>query len=254
MFREARKRPQVWNITLPDDDPRLVKVLELLRAAGLTPTDSFGKPGHFHMRIDRKYTKQELDAAEYLCVVPLPVLYVDGWILDRPLETTQSSLKGKDLLRLNPTLVLISAKIRAQAKECGLKRALYLPVRLRTRGNTIDTDDYCELSSDLVLPKVSDRHYLQDPETNEPFGGDYSRPVIVREGEFEPDRFYSNPEFHYNRCDIAALGEFDIALMCERRFTRGTVDFRSLIVSQKFRQFYLRNKLRGNWIPSRIDD
>jgi hypothetical protein len=105
-----------------------------------------------------------------------------------------------------------------------------------------------ELSSDLVLPRLSPRCQLQD-EKGEPVRDDFSTGIFLREDLYQP------PELRYTRSSIRKVEPFDLALTYEplSGWYPTWEWYRHLVASKRFYEFCKARKLKMDWIPVRID-
>ncbi len=109
-----------------------------------------------------------------------------------------------------------------------------------------------ELTSDLILPRVSPRCDVRDWH-GRPIPPD--APVTANDCVKLVEGDFVVPEARYLRRDLQAIGEFDVALT----FESTTPTFvkhrdRNLIVSQRFYQFCQTHGLKAQWSPVHVDE
>ena len=159
-------------------------------------------------------------------------------LLDRKNVKTASKL---GLGRIFPNWIVVSYKVRQllQAEKfIGLE---FIEVAVSDGSD----DQFWELQSSIVLPKMANCHQFVHPGTTgiEPFKGDYSKTIMLNDPPF------NKGEIHYRRSDIALVGEFDFA----RTFENYMEPHYAFVVSQRFYRSCTRHKIRLYVDPVRID-
>lgn len=119
------------------------------------------------------------------------------------------------------------------------KRKVIRKVTPQDQDHIEKREKFWELTSSLILPPIEPTRLLGRDE--KPFVGDYSRGVWLKD-EFAP------PELHYRESALRKVEPFDFALTFEK-----IPEERWPVVSQRFRQFCIREKLKTDWFPVRID-
>lgn len=157
--------------------------------------------------------------------------------------------KAKKSLKLTstwwPDWIIVSNKVRQSFEEGGLVGLKFGEVAIKGKSANLSPEPFWELLSSVTLPKMPYPERLIHSGMYEPvpFQGDYSRVVYI------DDRPFHGAEVHYRRSDLAALGHFDIAATFENYMEPHP----ALIVSQRFYQHCLKNKIPLKVEPVRID-
>lgn len=231
-------------------------------------------PGEFSLELRRSYDKSDWEPAEFL--QPRPKLLIDD---DSGRSMTGVVLVQPRILKCNLTVaqadwpaIVVSEKLKSQILEGGMQHIMFRPVgiigkpeegyaqswyrlttseaREKAKSATITkfAEGLWELSSDLVLPRLSPQCQLQDEKGN-PVRDDFSTGTFLRED------FYKPPELHYTRGSIQNAGPFDLALTYEplSGWYPTWQWYRHLVASKRFYEFCKARKLKMDWIPVRID-
>jgi hypothetical protein len=271
------KRPGGFVSMLPAGDPISEEILRLLRSFGKSPrqppnpyTESV-----FRLEYRRTYEKSDWEAVPFL--QPRPKLLIDD---DSGRSMTNLILVQPKVLQRKITIaqasrpaIIVSEDLKRTILDAGLRHSAFKPVgvigdpdegygqswyRLTTEEArekaksakiTRFAENLWELSSDFVLPALSDKCPLKY-EDGTPFDGDYSKGCcFLREDLYQPS------ELHYRRNAISGLETFDLALTYESFGACFPVWswYRELVASQRFYQFCVAQKLNMRWVPVRID-
>lgn len=265
-----------WAMAAPLSAPRVRSALELLATAGFHPRTGLVGRGDpppdpetrvpdrksFRMYIERSYSTRDLAACEYLELMGYRYFHMHCHI-EPPQElwiTPNTAKARSDFIQSNTHRSLIVPQRVREVLEAGairhlqfrseihVSRELLLEKRREIPWSKFPEPMY-ELWSDLILPRLSPTCILHDHLSNPYVEEGAKVGCILHEG------FYVWPEMRYRRSDLAAAGEFDIALTHER-FGTGAIGEhkRAKVVSQRFYQYCLANNLKAKWRPVRIED
>jgi hypothetical protein len=144
-----------------------------------------------------------------------------------------------------PNWIIISEEVRRMFESGGLIGLRFREVAIVGKSRQTPIESFWELQSSIPLPKMANTHQfihrgLTQPE---PFAGDYSRAVLISDIPFFAG------EIHYHRSDLNAFNPFDIGYTFENYIERHS----ALVVSQRFYQYCLKNKIPLAVEPVRID-
>jgi hypothetical protein len=243
------KRENCFWIALYKGDPRLELLLKRLRDEGLQADGhACDSNGFFPLRIQRTYSRTDLDNSALLLFEPKKVVTQVAVIT----ETGQVSLAAcklnsdLNIFALNVDVAAVTQEVREQMMTAGLRHVTFEPVLVTGKGAEQWQGKIWQLSSDLKLPKLSPKCKLVYPgRGGGPFDGDYSRWVMVDE------------EFHvphlllYRSSDLAKVEAFDLACPFERLTPRPYQKY--LIASQRFYRFCRDHGYPLSWWPVCID-
>jgi hypothetical protein len=253
----SRGNSKRFDLRLPSDDPRTIRVIERLARAGFTPwTNPFLNPlpNQYSMKLEHVYEPSDLADVEYF--VPMARIYSEG------LTRTTTGLIELDAGKLVPDAdvafsdlfkTIVSGRIK-EILTSAAPRHLYFKPTVLTRGGYEDSSiprqsigsPFWEVTSDLTLPPLASTCTLLNNEGVE-CRGDFSSGCFLREGLF------ANPEPHYTRESIEASSPFDAALSQERFGIAPKDEDRLLIVSRRFREQLLGAWVEIDWTPVRVD-
>jgi len=147
--------------------------------------------------------------------------------------------------RIFPNWIIVASKVRRLLENQSFKGLEFGEVVLKGKSVHASKEPFWEIKSPIVLPKMANTHLFFHPgrEAPEQFTGDYTKIIGIS------DPPYNNSEPHYRCVELAALGSFDIA----RTFENYNEPHPALVISQRFYQFCLKNKIPLNVQPVRID-
>jgi hypothetical protein len=233
-----------FHCELCDDDPQLRTILDLLRANKFVPKSE--RPTEpslkvFALEKERIYNTEDLNSAAYVrptATHDFDVEYRDnsGRIM---LEST--FMKGTRRVGFASMSLIVSAVMRRKLEISGFLNLIFRPVLLDNKM----TDDWWELTSELIMPPVSPPCEVIYFNSGKPFTGDYTQSLAVRENGIKPT------EFHYKQREILVLEPFDCGRTKEC-FGGAGVD-RAFIISNRLYRFLEREKAKLKWTPVRID-
>lgn len=163
----------------------------------------------------------------------------------RLLLVATNAKPSKKIGRIFPNWIIVSDKVRRLLESAGLIGLRFGEVALQGKSIHASPEPFWELQSSLVLPKMANVHQFVHPGMTdvEPFQGDYSKTIMLHDPPF------NKGEVHYRRSDLAAIGPFDIG----RTFEKYMEPHEALVISQRFYQHCLKNKIPLEVEPVRID-
>jgi len=246
------------------DDPLFRKVEAAIVKAGLVKRFYSETPinNQYFYGVSRAYENSDFDAAQYLRLVHASKLCDDQ----------KRDSEGRLILeawRLTPELrmgcvlfeaAVVSDKLRQAMEKEGFIGVAFRPLNLIPASESMDVRNskgdvrrvtpqdqdhlekegkYWELTSSTILAPIEPSRLLGRDE--KPFAGDYSRGVWLKDD-------YPPPELRYRESALRKVEPFDLALTFEN-----IPEERWPVVSQRFRQFCVREKLKTDWFPVRID-
>lgn len=248
------------------EDPRMQGVISYLEQNGLRKRDytrpGANQPGEYTYDVRRVYEKPDFDSAKYLRLVHSSKLS-DEQKRDSEGRLILEAWRLTSELRMGCVLfeaAVVSDKLRQTIEKEGFLGVAFRPLHLIPAGEVMDIRNskgdvrrvtpqdqdhlekegqFWELTSSIVLPPIEPARLLN--RESQPFTGDYSRGVWLKD-EFPP------PELHYRDSALSKGEPFDFALTFEN-----IPEEQWPVVSQRFRQFCIREKLKTDWFPVRVD-
>ncbi len=149
---------------------------------------------------------------------------------------------GRKIGRIEPNWIVIPDNTQKILDAGNFKGLEYGEVALRGTSAKASTEPFWELKSSLTLPKMANTARFVTV-GHVPFDGDYTKIVWI------DDTPYRAGEIHYRENDLKAQGEFDVARTLEKYMEPHP----ALVVSQRFYQHCLKNKIPLAVEPVRID-
>jgi len=246
-FRHSsRLECQPGDIQAADDVGRLLRILE---KHGL-PRSQGWAPGSYNYEAERVYEAQDLLEAE--------LLLVDIHSNEIQIEHARDAADRLILLagklkrnfvagRIYPNHLIVSDGAMKLIASAGIVGSDFKELAAPKSTAAALSQGAWEVTSSKVLPRIAnvDQFLTVDKSGLLPFRGDYSKPI----GILEPP-YRSGGEVHYRRSDIESCEKFDIATTYENYL----FDHQALVISQRFYQFCLKNKIPLDVKPIRIDD
>ena len=239
----------------PEGSEKLELLISLLKANGLQRCHHMILPRvlcktHFVVRYIRRFTKKDLDTAEYLRINVKGSQCIADWQ-----ETTEEGYKLQRNTRLKNALDFgwldhiavpyVSDAGRRQLESESLSGVLFKSALFDEPEKV--SKKLFELTSSVIMPScllsiqnsygdIVDNHY--------------------KEGErIWNDKGYTQPILKYNRSEVETMGAFDIAKTKE--FIGGGKSHykHQYIISQKFRQSLEKMKVKGvEYVPVELVD
>jgi hypothetical protein len=263
------KRLRAWGCLLPQDDPRLNSIFELLNTAGYSPwTQTFRPKGprEYSAEWIREYSAADLDSANYF--EPRPKAYPEDF---RRFEDGQLHLGMKDFLEdgndpsqltialAGPSTIVVSSDLRDQIEPQGLTHIIFKPIVLVGQW-IVDANPrswegfghpFWEMTSDLILPPLAASTPLVD-RTGKHYSGNPATGCLSNERGLFSIKI-SPLELHYAASLIHGVEPFDLGWTREQFGSAPNPYNRSLVTSRRFYNFCQLAKLNIDWIPVRID-
>jgi hypothetical protein len=263
--RKHADRPldsQQFKAEFPLEDAVFAEILKTLARHDILPWTDHSRmplPGkEFELIYRREYDETDFESSKLLECDP-PIRHCDEGRSSRgQLKLDRHSLKlNRRFFKssMSAAKIVVSEKTMKVLKKAKLKHLKFRPTILIDAKGDQDyelgwdgwSDPRWELTSDLVLPKMSRDLQLVTFDGSPVKGDDYSNGCLIHEG------FYRPPEIHYRRKDLPPLESFDVALSYEPIGTNPLVQERALIFSNRFYQVCKELKLKADWVPVRID-
>jgi len=246
---ENPKHERDFHCNLPTVDPRVQRILDILKGHGLRPaSESLDRSSsEFGMRIDRKYDDTDFQNCTYM--VPRPTKYF-GFTSrsnqgDLIIDARKQAIPYYDIgVYGRPLTIGVSEGIYRKVIEANFSHLVLKRILASIPQSDLPAPtSLWEISSDLTLPPLSQKNRLI---TNE--GSPFTKDMPV--GCFLIEELYSPPEYHYTSSSFRSIEPFDFAITQER-FSGHKIQM--LITSKKFYEFCKRNQLPVDWIPVRLD-
>jgi hypothetical protein len=245
----------MFSLTLNVDDTRVRKILERLRRTGVEPwTDRTRLPNRqseFTLEYQRVYDAADLDVCEYLEIV---APYVDGvWKrqADTALVLKEPTTEWDIVSVRRPNCYAAIGRAKQALEGTKLRNLSFRCARKQYESvdyDLYDEDDtWWEMRSDALLPPVAPSMTLVHKDRT-PFKGE------CRSGCLRTEGFYTHPELHYRREDIASMKAFDLAHTYEMFGELPDVYDRPLVASKRFYEVCKEHGIRTGWVPVRIDE
>lgn len=233
------KKGAGFSVVLALPDPRLSDILEKFTELGISKANYSRKEraqNEFVLKYRRIYEPQDFDAVSYFKLKHENLIAEDQERDDEGLLVLPKS-KLEPTLKIGCVLdqaTVVSESIRQEMIKAGL---IGLQFRTIVAGKELSSE-FWELMSPVTLPPMPRERLI----CREVSPGDYQNAAGILDGDF------LEKEIHYSTADIAKVEPFDFGLSYE--IFGGE---RWPIVSQKFRQFCLAQKLNVSWSPVRLD-
>ncbi len=199
--------------------------------------------------VDRSYEQKDLEAASFLLLLrqrEIQRLEHERDAQGRPLLVASKAKPSIKLGRIWANWIIVSDKVRKLMETQGFKGLEFGGVVLKGASVHASKEPFWELKSSITLPVMANRHRFINPGMSapEPFQGDFSKMIFIDDPPFRTG------EVHYRRSELASLVPIDVA----RTFENLMEPHPALIVSQRFYQFCVKNKIPLSVQPVRIDD
>jgi hypothetical protein len=217
-----------------------------LKANGLEPSDA-SSPGRYRINYHRVYDDADLGSAEYLAMFPTVSVETRNAGTDETglLIVDAAELPTQFLIGFSrPRGVLVVDSLKSEIETAGFAGPIFRETLWFDPLRAFRRERIWEINTDVILPKMANVHQIVHAQ-GEPFNGDYSRPIWVREPPFAP----GGGELHYRTCDLQRIEPFDLARTFEFHRKRS----HTLVASQRVYQFCSGRKLPIKWQPVRID-
>ncbi|MEX0775083.1 MAG: hypothetical protein WD042_05140 [Phycisphaeraceae bacterium] len=224
----------------------------------------------YQYAIGHRYDAQDFEACELLQTYSAqPTEDLDtGWGQEGKLRIEYRDLRKKAKRRMAlgiGSVILVSASMRKMIEDSQLGHARFRPTLLENTQESLEgrvhqllpwskapDGPWWELTSDVVLPPVTERTPLEDKD-GKPVKPDFSS------GCWEAPVNFEIGHLHYARSALKKLPRFDIALTHEH-WSNGHFPadpfgwLQRRIVSQRFYRFAVEHKLKVDFRPVEIDE
>jgi hypothetical protein len=228
----------------PDGGQVVCKITSICRANGLTRRRAISDTSYGHSA-DRWYGEERL-RVEFL------VLYRQHQM--QQAAKPERDEKGRLLLSAEPKWkfgsvfpnhILVSEKVRRILESAAFIGLQFGEVTVKSGSFNASPIQFWELQSSVALPKMVNTHQFVHLGLREaePFQGDYYKIIMLDDPPF------NKGEVHYRRKDLKEAGLFDIA----RTFENYMEPHPALVISQRFYQHCLKNGIKLEADPVRID-
>lgn len=254
-------RLTIFDLRLPETDPRVSAAIAELEGAGFRPWEDKTRPLRegleYRLRRWREYNNDDFERCAYLRIEPpdaignvnrdergMIILVPDDLRVTTGIARSQSGgLVVPDRVRR----LLESSTLRGMAFRATMLRDD--PMRSDNRlqwGTTRFPDAWWELTSPISLPPL-ESSVLKTDFKGVPVPRDFRAPVLLQEPPY-----FGVAEFHYLASELRRAESFDLA----RSFETGSIrpDDRWFVASKRFYEFCKENKIKCGWVPVRIDE
>jgi hypothetical protein len=232
----------------PDGGEIVCKVINVCTSNGLSRRERYG-PNSYGHNADRWYSDEEFRSAEFLILKRQPqiqsVTEPDHDEQGRLWLLGKNAKPNRKIGSVYPNHIVISDAVKQLLEPGGFIGLQFGEVAVKGKLAEEMAGQLWELQSSVVLPKMANVHQFIHPGRTEPepFQGDYSKIIMLNDPPF------NKGEVHYRRSELTALGAFDIA----RTFENYMEPLPALVISQRFYQYCLKNKIKLDADPVRID-
>jgi hypothetical protein len=232
----------------PAGDEFIQTALDMLKHHSI-PRRMIANSTSYGYYISRFYEPDDLENAELLLVTYQNEIQT----LTEPLRDQQGRLllkasSAKASLKVGcifQNWIIVSDAVRHSLEAGNFIGLKFGEVAIKGKSIHAAAEPFWELLSFITLPKMPhpERFVHRGLTEAQPFQGDYSRVVLISDPPF------AKAEVHYRRSDLEALGPFQIA----QTFENYMEPHPALVISQRFYQHCLKNKIPLAVEPVRID-
>ena len=197
IYPEGREGEAWFRCQLPEDDPRVQRVLSWLESHGLTRWEfektKEGERNHFFFTIRREYDEVDYEGVEYVHLAP----QADGQGLFRDEQGHIKLMEGRfprkaDFVQASIEGVVVPDRVKRALETEHFRGVIFRPTVLvggsRLWSQAIPQPwqsfgrPWWELTSDVVLPPLSPTMDLHDNDGNPVRDASYSHGCFAREG------------------------------------------------------------------------
>ena len=226
-----------FHFSFYENDERFARIKECLEKKGEW------KPSDFSIDCEREYESADFEGAFIfeLCLTDglrdvtvrdgdgLLELHSDFW--DEPPEIGFAGMSG----------TAVTSRLKVLIEKVGLQKLVFKPTKV-IGGKAKDFQNfYWELTTYVVMPKLSPVCRLVDFNGNNYIDG-LSERCIVKDG-------FTPAEMHYRASDLATMEPFDLARTHEPIGGQAG----TFVASRRFYDFCQSENLEIDWIPVRVD-
>ena len=257
---------RVLNLQLAIDDIRYDRLTAVLEAAGFVPWVNHFRPrkqqSEYNLYLIRNYEPTDLTAANLFVCSPLQddtfqytrnVSERGGYRigLDNIFDHTIDFFLQKDVIGLaaSSDSFLVSSEVRYALESYGFDHLVFSAVELSVTKYSgeevvpLHNKHWWSLASDITMPPLNPGNLFN--ENGEPYDGNPGKGCFPRDGLYVP------AELHYHARDVQSLPPFGLALTREGFGVKGHMKY--LVASKDFYEFCVRQNIKLNWTPVRID-
>lgn len=245
--------------SVPGDDPLAKALVDEARRLGVDVWRRDFLESGFGVSISRKYDEADLDDFAFLHSCDANSTFLGE--VDYPLSCDGHGIpvlagKPRQAARMfgTPEPLHLSFFVARGSSKDRLERAGFRGLRFHAiefkRARTVQPEDQLwAVWSDLVLPPVKNLFRTDKGQMG------FADALVDGAKNMGPAQgFLTQPELHYRRKEVEALGEFDVALMREPVKIHGTYTKR-VVFSQRFRRFVIDELgVPFSGFPVRVDD
>ncbi len=239
-----------------EGSPRLAEALIILHRAGFRPYPHFTLPpeaaakGYFTPRRERSYSRAEVKNAELLTPHPNfggEIANLTGCLDGRWMILADNRQKNQvELGQPDVGIGLLCTRGFVDAlHDAGIKEARWDEVHYYNPSKVIKPIGV--LSSGIQMPPCLTPRQGEGGEVWMPGG------LQGHTSAYWDDEGYVPPELKFERAALASLGAFDIAITREKTGHPPGYYIHTLVVSQRFREFVEKRKVRNaNFVPVKL--
>jgi len=239
----------VFVMELPDTDPRVNKVLDYLHRMGYRNMECVPPATEltYCMEYTRVYDSDDFMKLRYLDPWPEVSWGYTHVSRSQPLSFDYNKVPRNGKVGIvDGKYIILSDAGRVLMENTGLSNLVYKETVPYCKVKPSQTSRFWHLWSDVKMPPIAAPNVLIN-DNCKPFDGDYLHGCLLREGLEIPSLLYSPAELYYKTDDVEFIEPFDIAMSCEQ-FGRGFDPSPRYVVSQRFYQFCVQNKLPFIWL------
>lgn len=253
-------------IEIDEADPRLERVLEVLRELGWQdrrdPPIEGQEPRYYSRLSWRVYDDRDLD--------PHQLLTMEGLVADFDVFASTTSADGRLRVYVTPeglpedldvsitggSALIVPDRVYRVMRALPMHRLFFRPtVPYECRGypeHECAWEDigppWWEITSDLTMPPLAPSLLVLDHK-KKPVDRRFNKLTIV----IDPANLYlGTPELRYLRSELPPLDSFDAALSYEH--SGSVIHGSRLVVSQRLRQAWIAAGFKADWMPVHIEE
>lgn len=245
---------QQFECNLPYDDPRVGRLLACLTDHGQRPWRGLTPPtvGEVSIRIDREYTRKDLEAAPAVQLNPISTYFrLDPHGPTGRLVVPTSELNPKSrLIGGGYYQLLASDDLKQTLESSDLTGLVFRPIDLEGPARSVSklTGRFWELDTDTILPPLHPAICFYHASTGDQVPGNSPPPFIYREGPDFPDINFSPPELRYASDTWSPLPPFDLARTLERPIGHYGIP----LASPRLYRLLASLRIPSAWVPVRV--
>lgn len=278
---EGVRENEWWGMKLPEDDPRVKACMDCLARHGWKPWTQHYRPcdrqTEYSLDITREYDESDFAECRLLGLWPDADvwchperhegrlrIYLPGES-DRDIEFD----RAVEIQGINCTKRLhVSDRVKRVLETAGIRNLVFKPTvavpppppgewkrdeSAIVEWSAIGEPPWWELTSDLILPRMSPRAVVRDAKGNL-ITDDFTQGCYLKEALDGLDALIDPAEAKYRASDIEALGEFDLARSFEAFGHVWHDSGRDAIVSNRFYRLCRKHKIKVSFVPVRVHE